>query len=149
MNRKYIYYNIMTNVDEKYNDIYWQLSSLESGLYTAICYNQNGFKSFIKDLDPNEYLLDNIQMEMCFSPERFPKMYPCVVQIWSHFEGSMIYVDCNYSIPLNIENFTGNVILKRDVNKYYIGITNEQQEKNLTEISEFAFRELLEITKKE
>jgi hypothetical protein len=147
LNRKYIEHTVLTNLVHKYNDIYWQLKSLENNLYTSICYNQNGFKQFIKDLDKDCYLLANIQEENCFSETRFPKNYPCIVQIWRHFEGSMVYVDVIYSIPLPIQNYSGSIIIKKLENDYFIGIQDEGNERDLNKISEQTFKELLEITK--
>jgi hypothetical protein len=147
LNRKYIEHTVLTNLVHKYNDIYWQLKRLENNLYTSICYNQNGFKQFIKDLDKDCYLLANIQEENCFSETRFPKNYPCIVQIWRHFEGSMVYVDVSYSIPLPIQNYSGSIIIKKLENDYFIGIQDEGNERDLNKISEQTFKELLEITK--
>lgn len=146
-NRKYIEHLVLTNLVHKYNDIYWQLERLENNLYTSICYNQNGFKQFIKDLDKEGYLLAEIQEERCFSDTRFPKKYPCIVQIWVHFEGSMVYVDVSYSITLPIQNYSGSIIIKKQENEYFIGIQDEGNERDLNKISEQTFKELLEITK--
>lgn len=59
----------------------------------ALCLNQKGFKKFVKACR------FNINFQHCWSDERYPSKYPCIVQLWKHFEGGMIYVDINYIVP--------------------------------------------------
>lgn len=105
MNNLYIKYPYIINIYETSKDHYWSLLNLDcananhllkSDSSTALCKNQNGFSKFLMDLDTRGYIKNDIQDGVVLSPERYPSKYPCVVQVWEHFEGSMLYIAIKY-----------------------------------------------------
>jgi len=150
-------------IDIRNDDEYWDLRSFDychtnptienekKGYYTAICYNQNGFKKFLMDLDTKGYLLANTQEAVCYSEERYPSSYPCTVQIWHHFEGSMVYVDIKYYVPIQkLSNYSGEVIVFKTNKKYYMFLSDEKTEpeiKDSIEITKDMFLHFVEKSK--
>lgn len=81
------------------HDPYWQIISTKDEQEIAIVYNQNQFKKFCRKTlcTDNRYNLDEISNpKYMWWSERFPISYPCKVQFWSHFEGSMLFLAIEY-----------------------------------------------------
>lgn len=82
-------------------DQYWGIQEVylmdnnndEKAYETALCLSQKGYKKFVKACK------FDINFQHCWSVERYPSKYPCIVQLWKHFEGGMIYIYINYNIP--------------------------------------------------
>jgi hypothetical protein len=75
---------------------YWRLLSavpFSEEFNTALCKKQSHFKKWLKLLDPEGHILEDIKTRVCFSKSRFPTFYPCKVQVWHHMEGNIFYVD--------------------------------------------------------
>jgi len=81
------------------SDIYWGTISNNNDFSTALVYNQNQFKRFCRETletDSRYDLTEISNPRYMWWTERYPFKYPCKVQFWSHFEGSMLYLAIEY-----------------------------------------------------
>jgi hypothetical protein len=91
-------YPVIVNPNDLFRNIYWQLNGVSNvnsnnkhkESYTTLCLKQKDFKKFVKLTDYD------VGRDVCFSEERYPHKYPCLIQLWDRFEGSMIYIAINY-----------------------------------------------------
>lgn len=93
-------YPEIVDVNIEFDDMYWQMlcapNPSSENKYkesdTVLCLSQKHFKKFIKLADYD------VNWDRCDSKERFPSKYPCIVQLYRHFEGGMIYTSIKYNI---------------------------------------------------
>ena len=98
-------YPLIVDPNSLFNDCYWQMEGAPNvnsnnkwkESYTALCLKQKDFKKFVRLTDYD------VDWDVCFSEERYPHKYPCLVQLWTHFEGSMIYTAIEYNIPSELQ----------------------------------------------
>lgn len=129
-------------------DIYWGMCDVEDKYNTAICLNQNGFKQFLSAIDNgNGLVLSDVQNNRSWSGKSYPEKYPCAVQLFSHFEGSMTYLNVKYEYEIyvtEIENYYGYLTLKLKDGKFFYGIESDDNfVRNYIEIPKQLFIELL------